>query len=321
MNIKKIIKSLTLILLTSVSVNNAKAQSTPEGKYITVYQGVNLLKASYPDVNFEIKYDHKEADYIVTVSIEKKAPREFYWCGGAMLPEAELKNKENYWSLFYLYSKELEDPANYTDEQKEALMQYGSKESRRNGVSSPMFFFDYIYSGEKQSSIEPLIKSITFLGKRTRVHEKVLPALRRVETRITELAKTDEEVKTFVSKIKSADAYHWRLIDGTNRKSFHSLGIAQDFIPTRITGEIFWSWARDKNPSGWAITPISKRWVPPTKVIQIYEEEGFIWGGKWALWDNMHFEYHPEILNYNFHPEIMYQTDFEQFFEHGRELF
>ena len=23
--------------------------------------------------------------------------------------------------------------------------------------------------------------------------------------------------------------------------------------------------------------------------------EGFIWGGYWAIWDNMHFEYHPEL--------------------------
>lgn len=316
MNIKKIVKFCTLIIIVTLSILPLHSQSTPDGKYITVYQGVNLLKASYPDVTFKIHYDHKTQEYIVTVSIENKAPREFYWCGGAMLPESELENKNNYWSLFYLYSKDLADPANFTQEQKEALMQYGSKESRRNGTSSPMFFFDYIYSSENQRSVEPLIQSITFLGKRTRVHKKILPPLRRVEARILELAKTDNEIKTFVSKIKSADAYNWRLIDGTNRKSFHSLGIAQDFIPTRITGEIFWSWARDKNPSGWAITPISKRWVPPEKVIRIYEEEGFVWGGKWVLWDNMHFEYHPEILNYNFHPEIMYQTDFDQFYDH-----
>ena len=30
--------------------------------------------------------------------------------------------------------------------------------------------------------------------------------------------------------------------------------------------------------------------------IEIFEDEGFIWGGRWAVWDNMHFEYHPEII-------------------------
>ncbi|MBQ9624309.1 MAG: M15 family metallopeptidase, partial [Treponema sp.] len=25
-------------------------------------------------------------------------------------------------------------------------------------------------------------------------------------------------------------------------------------------------------------------------------EEGFIWGGYWVIFDNMHFEYHPELI-------------------------
>ena len=44
------------------------------------------------------------------------------------------------------------------------------------------------------------------------------------------------------------------------------------------------------------LTPLSWRWMPPQAVIDIFEEEGFIWGGKWAIWDNMHFEYHPELI-------------------------
>ena len=35
--------------------------------------------------------------------------------------------------------------------------------------------------------------------------------------------------------------------------------------------------------------------MPPKEVIDIFLEEGFIWGGNWAIWDNMHFEYHPEL--------------------------
>ena len=33
--------------------------------------------------------------------------------------------------------------------------------------------------------------------------------------------------------------------------------------------------------------------------IDIFEDEGFIWGGKWMIWDNMHFEYHPELILFN----------------------
>ena len=30
-----------------------------------------------------------------------------------------------------------------------------------------------------------------------------------------------------------------------------------------------------------------------------FEKHGFIWGGKWIIWDNMHFEYRPEVVIYN----------------------
>ena len=47
------------------------------------------------------------------------------------------------------------------------------------------------------------------------------------------------------------------------------------------------------------LIPLSKRWMPPKEVIRIFEEEGFVWGGKWTIYDNMHFEYHPELIYYN----------------------
>jgi hypothetical protein len=44
------------------------------------------------------------------------------------------------------------------------------------------------------------------------------------------------------------------------------------------------------------LIPLSERWMPPDIVIDIFEKEGFIWGGKWTVWDNMHFEYRPELI-------------------------
>ena len=41
-----------------------------------------------------------------------------------------------------------------------------------------------------------------------------------------------------------------------------------------------------------------KRWQPPPKVVRAFEQEGFIWGGKWYLFDTMHFEYRPEFRNF-----------------------
>ena len=44
------------------------------------------------------------------------------------------------------------------------------------------------------------------------------------------------------------------------------------------------------------LVPLEKRWMPPAEVRKIFEEEGFIWGGYWVIFDNMHFEYHPELI-------------------------
>jgi hypothetical protein len=43
------------------------------------------------------------------------------------------------------------------------------------------------------------------------------------------------------------------------------------------------------------LVPLEKRWNPPDPVIEAFEREGFIWGGKWPFYDNMHFEYRPEL--------------------------
>jgi hypothetical protein len=34
----------------------------------------------------------------------------------------------------------------------------------------------------------------------------------------------------------------------------------------------------------------------PLPVVQAFERQGFVWGGKWLFFDTMHFEYRPEIL-------------------------
>ena len=31
-------------------------------------------------------------------------------------------------------------------------------------------------------------------------------------------------------------------------------------------------------------------------IVDVFERNGFIWGGKWYHYDTMHFEYRPELL-------------------------
>jgi hypothetical protein len=61
---------------------------------------------------------------------------------------------------------------------------------------------------------------------------------------------------------------------------------------------VYWLWER-VHTDNWMLVPPERRWMPPAQVIRAFENEGFIWGGKWALYDNMHFEFRPELHELN----------------------
>ncbi|MBR1537628.1 MAG: M15 family metallopeptidase [Treponema sp.] len=262
----------------------------------------------YPDLEYSALYDTEVNDWKIEITADLyfertakpkgKKSAAFYWAGGRLLPKDELKNKGNYWVLQYNYSNTLRDPKTYTQEEIEQITNFGSAEHRKNASGTPMFFFDFLYSADSKIIIEEHIIKTTFLGKATRIHERVYDALKRVEAKILEESKSDAETKQFVDSLKSADAYYWREIAGTKRKSFHSYGIAIDLLPKRLNGKsIYWGWEKDRVGDKWMMIPLEKRWIPPLKVRSIFEEEGFIWGGYWIIFDNMHFEYHPELVH------------------------
>lgn len=309
---KKANKRLFSLIFLIVFIPAIYAQdSTENTENSNIKQKTKLLiselkyfKLAYPDIDFSQKYDKEQNDWIITVKTpdaKKNSSKgtDFYWADGSLLPKEELENAENYWPVLYSYPKELKDPAEYTEEERLQIKKYASKESRKNGAGTPMFVFDEIYDSYTRGKLEQQLKRITFLGKNTTIHKRIEVPLKKVEEKIY-AQKEDAEIKAFLENIKSVDGYNWRIIEGTKRKSFHSLGIAIDILPKKQGGkQIFWNWARSKYPNTWMLVPLKDRWMPPQKVIQIFEEEGFIWGGKWVIYDNMHFEYHPELVEFN----------------------
>lgn len=265
---------------------------------IHIPEKLKIFQEAYPDITFVSEWEKNVNDWKITMTLGEKEII-LYWANGAMLPEDELKNKDLYWSLLYEYDyrKPLKDPANFTPQEIEEIKKFGSDENRKSQAGTPMFFFDEIYDSKTRGKLESHIKGISFLGFRVNVHERIVQPLKKIETKINEAAKTDKEVADFVKSISKNEAYYWRVIANTNRKSFHSLGIAIDIRPKSYKGkEVYWSWTKDKDPDGWMVTPLKNRWMPPQAVIDIFEDQGFIWGGKWIIFDNMHFEYHPELI-------------------------
>ena len=82
--------------------------------------------------------------------------------------------------------------------------------------------------------------------------------------------------------------YDCRVIAGTARRSMHAYGAAFDLNHGRTH---YWQWS---DAAAGMITPYVN--TVPLEIVAAFEAEGFLWGGRWAHFDTMHFEYRPEML-------------------------
>ena len=106
--------------------------------------GIEIFRKSYPDVIFKSEYKEAIDDWKIYVEIPDKnssegyRKSEFYWAKGSLLPESELNNKDNYWSLLYQYDyhNPLPDPADYTPEQIKEIKSFTTDDNRKNGAGT-----------------------------------------------------------------------------------------------------------------------------------------------------------------------------------------
>ena len=107
------------------------------------------------------------------------------------------------------------------------------------------------------------------------------------------------QVATWIDELDITYSFIDRGIAGSPTRSHHSWGMAIDLVPNSYERrDVYWRWSRVFSEE-WHRIPMDQRWSPPRIVIEIFESHGFVWGGKWTHFDNIHFEYRPEILLYN----------------------
>jgi hypothetical protein len=123
-----------------------------------------------------------------------------------------------------------------------------------------------------------------FLGLPVRVHRLIVSALGRVAARLEEARKRDPSLAPFLRRLSGGFAA--RKIAGTDRTSAHAFGIAVDLDKSMSD---YWRWQKTK--------PLRWRNRIPQAIVDAFEAEGFIWGGRWYHYDTMHFEYRPELLD------------------------
>jgi hypothetical protein len=142
-----------------------------------------------------------------------------------------------------------------------------------------------------RARVEPLFAALyphkdvvrlPFLDGEITVHARAKAAFLRVGQRLHELLAAQPSLKKFVHPL--GGTLNVRKIAGTDRTSAHAWGIAIDLNPSLSS---YWRWEKG---GGW-------RNQIPQPIVDAFEAEGFIWGGRWSHFDTMHFEWRPELVD------------------------
>jgi hypothetical protein len=157
------------------------------------------------------------------------------------------------------------------------------------GRARNMPFFDKMYGNCLKGGVASNLIDVTWLPKKWGRTVKAT----RVNGVADRLVKVSNELDILPSRFDQflfppGGTYVCRPIAGTTRVSAHGHGIAID-IATKLAH--YWRWSGVK-----ASGTIPYRNAIPFEIVEIFERNGFIWGGKWYHHDTMHFEYRPELI-------------------------
>lgn len=156
-------------------------------------------------------------------------------------------------------------------------------------------FFEKLYGGTREEVSANLISVAWLPGAQpeTIMFNKQAGAAAALAEVARDLARLPEKTQAYV--LKPLGSFNWRAIAGTQRPSPHRFGIAVDFqLPTKL--HCYWQWSGKSENSPPPYPPSLLADPRLRDIVGLFEKHGFIWGGKWAHFDSMHFEFRPELL-------------------------
>ncbi|MCY6960017.1 M15 family metallopeptidase [Clostridium brassicae] len=140
--------------------------------------------------------------------------------------------------------------------------------------------------GSSKSSVEKNLVNVRAGNKQCLFNKNnnAANSLKKVMEEINSLSKAQGNIYSIVFPVNGT--FNYRVIAGTNRLSPHSFGTAIDLKSDKRD---YWKWASREQGQ--------KRLESyPREVVEIFEKNNFIWGGKWGKFDILHFEYRPELI-------------------------
>jgi hypothetical protein len=250
---------------------------------------VNALARAWPDRVEEISL--RGGEWMLRLD-----GRWFAWANGRLLPEEERGRWAEYDAYpFSRYPLELPAITPLDPETEERLVRR-LRDAEENPPRRSGDFLGLLLHAGSRTETEARIIKMEVAGYTVSVHERLREPLTRVSEELSALRHSDPQAAMYLRSLAEINGYNFRYVEGTRSRSYHSYGLAVDLIPKSYAGkEAYWMWAANRHARWWEI-PYQKRWMAPEAVVRCFERHGFIWGGKWLLFDTMHFEYRPELL-------------------------
>ena len=149
-------------------------------------------------------------------------------------------------------------------------------------------FFDKLYGNCTKGEVAPHLVRVVWLP-RSWGHTVTVTALHGVAEQLAAVSRELDDLPDADKRdlFPPSGGYLCRAVAATGAPSMHGRGAAID-INAQLSD--FWGWQRGSGD------PPPYRNRLPASVVAIFEAHGFIWGGRWAHYDTMHFEYRPELL-------------------------
>lgn len=146
-------------------------------------------------------------------------------------------------------------------------------------------FLNEVYGGSR-AAIEKNLVSLKYgyPSYQFNSHNNANTCLESALKEIMPLAKSRGDISSLL--YPGCGTYNYRVIAGTGKLSPHSYGIALDLNTDKRD---YWKWSSEASGE-------SRLKEYPSELVTAFENNNFIWGGKWGHFDIMHFEYRPEII-------------------------
>ena len=149
-------------------------------------------------------------------------------------------------------------------------------------------FFDKMYGDCRLGQVVPHLVPVVWLPK-TWGHVVRITSINGVDRHLAAVSRELDDLPAADKRYlyPPGGTYACRTVADTGETSMHAWGAAID-INTRFSD--YWLWRRGEGGFPGYVDRI------PAEIVAVFERHGFIWGGRWAHFDTMHFEYRPELL-------------------------